>query len=142
MPSSCASTSSSSQTTCWCHFLTRGSSLPAVRSNICLCANLSNQSFLVYLNHLRLVDLRDLVLRAHHDRLIAISSEHGKLFPYFEGYCGTPISALAPSQRGGAVLNIASPPPRPISALNMRQQRITHYIRKQPLLRMNLQVCR
>ncbi|KAG1847614.1 hypothetical protein F4604DRAFT_1959827 [Suillus subluteus] len=74
----------------------------------------------VYLNHPRLVDLRDLVLRVHRDRLTAIPSEHAQLFPFFEGYCGTPISALAPSQRGGAVRNIASYRRRPISALNMR----------------------
>ncbi|KAG1830060.1 hypothetical protein F4604DRAFT_1947301 [Suillus subluteus] len=74
----------------------------------------------VYLNHPRLVNLRDLVLRVHRDRLTAMPSEHAQLFPYFEGYCGTPISALAPSQRGGAVCNIASYRRRPISALNMR----------------------
>ncbi|KAG1813427.1 hypothetical protein DFJ58DRAFT_835030 [Suillus subalutaceus] len=87
----------------------------------------------VYLNHPRLVNLRDLVLRVHRDRLTAMPSEHAQLFPYFEGYCGTPISGLAPSQRGGAVRNIASYHCRPISALNMRQQRITHYIRRQPV---------
>ncbi|KAG1852725.1 hypothetical protein F4604DRAFT_1686570 [Suillus subluteus] len=80
----------------------------------------SECGFSLYLNHPWLVNLRDLVL------------EHAQLFPYFEGYCGTPISALAPSQRGGTVRNIASYRRRPISALNMRQQRITHYIRRQP----------
>jgi hypothetical protein len=44
-----------------------------------LCAHFSNQSFLVYLNHPRLVNLRDLVLRVHRDRLIAMPSEHPHL---------------------------------------------------------------
>jgi hypothetical protein len=34
--------------------------------------------------------------------------EHAELFPYFEGYCGSPNSALALLQQCGAVRNVAS----------------------------------
>ncbi|KAG2108392.1 uncharacterized protein F5147DRAFT_652772 [Suillus discolor] len=59
-------------------------------------------------------------MRASPDVLTpAMPSEHTELFPYFEGYCGTPISALAPSQQGGAVHNIAYCC-CPVSAVNMQ----------------------
>ncbi|KAG0697372.1 hypothetical protein DFH29DRAFT_156931 [Suillus ampliporus] len=70
------------------------------------------------------------VLRVHRDRLAATPSGHAELFPYFEGYCGTPSSALALSQQSGAVRNVRSYRRR-VSAANMRQQRITHYVRRQ-----------
>ncbi|KAG2137942.1 hypothetical protein DEU56DRAFT_912581 [Suillus clintonianus] len=83
----------------------------------------------VYLDHPQLMNLRDLVLRVHRDRLAATPSGHAELFPYFEGYCGTPSSALALSQQGGAVRNISSYRRR-VSAANMRQQRITHFVHR------------
>jgi hypothetical protein len=103
----------------------------------------------VYLNHSQHVDLRDLVLRVHHDRLAAMPGGRAELFPYFEGYCGSPNSALALSQQRGAVRNVASYHRRvsgkpfkisivvntsanSIVAANLSQQRITRYLRRRP----------
>jgi len=49
----------------------------------------------------------ELVLRVRRDRVAATPNGHAELFPYFEGYCGIPSSALMYSQRGGAVRNIS-----------------------------------
>jgi hypothetical protein len=104
----------------------------------------------VYLNNPQHVNLRDLVLRVHHDRLAAMPGEHAALFPYFEGYCGSPVSAFALSQQRGAVHNVVGSYRRRVSgkpmqisiiidtsansivAANLRQPRITHYLRRQP----------
>ncbi|KAG2132231.1 hypothetical protein BD769DRAFT_1386509 [Suillus cothurnatus] len=58
-------------------------------------------------------------------------SGHTDLFPYFEGYCGTPSSALTLSQQGGTVCNVAYYHHQ-VPAVNMCQQRITPYLRRQP----------
>ncbi|KAG1750913.1 hypothetical protein EDB19DRAFT_1825133 [Suillus lakei] len=58
-------------------------------------------------------------------------NRHAELSPYFEGYCGTPSSALVLSQQGGTVHNIPSYCCQ-VSAVNMHQQHITHYVHRQP----------
>ncbi|KAG2756765.1 hypothetical protein P692DRAFT_20714881, partial [Suillus brevipes Sb2] len=89
--------------------------------------------FFVYLNNPQHVNLHDLVLRVHHDRLAAMPSEHAALFPYFEGYCGSPISAFALSQQQrGAVHNVVGSHCHRVLAANLRQPRITHYLCRQP----------
>ncbi|KAG0693277.1 hypothetical protein DFH29DRAFT_881565 [Suillus ampliporus] len=78
----------------------------------------------VYLRHPQLMELRELVLRVHCDRVAAIPNGHAVLFPYFEGYCGTPSSGLVQSQQSGVMRN--APPHRRFSAMHipMRQKRV------------------
>lgn len=76
---------------------------------------------IVYINHPQLTDLRELVLRVHRDRVAASPNGHTQVFPYFEGYCGTPSSALMYSREGGAVRNISIRRRRRVTGNNIFQ---------------------